>query len=61
MYSHERTDFIETNLRPSLEESVSQHISSMESTIADFDKYRARLQVVREEKHRQTIEFMGMH
>ncbi|XP_068740348.1 elongator complex protein 1-like [Montipora capricornis] len=57
MYKHDRTDVIETHLREALDEAYHRHISSIEEQEELFEKYTKRLQVVRETKERQSIEF----
>ncbi|XP_061166857.1 putative elongator complex protein 1 [Saccostrea echinata] len=57
MYKHSRTDFIETNLKPAMLESYEGQMESLESMRADFEKYRKRLKVIREEKERSRLEF----
>ncbi|XP_056022733.1 putative elongator complex protein 1 [Ostrea edulis] len=58
MYKHNRTDFIETNLKPAMMESYEGQMESLETMRGDFDKYRKRLKVVREEKERSRLEFL---
>jgi len=57
MYKHERTDIVETHLKGALEEAYNHHMSTIEEQKELFDKYTKRLQVVREIKERQSIEF----
>lgn len=57
MYKHSRMDFIETNLKPAMVENYESLMESLETMRADFDKYRKRLKVVREEKERERLEF----
>lgn len=59
MYKHSRMDFIETNLKPAMVENYESLMESLETMWADFDKYRKRLKVVREEKERERLEFQG--
>ena len=59
MYKHSRTDFIETNLKPAMMENYEGQMESLEALLIDFDKYRKRLKVVREEKERSRLEFLG--
>ena len=59
MYKHSRTDFIETNLKPAMMENYEGQMESLEALRIDFDKYRKRLKVVREEKERSRLEFLG--
>lgn len=59
MYKHSRMDFIETNLKPAMVENYESLMESLETMGADFDKYRKRLKVVREEKERERLEFQG--
>lgn len=59
MYKHSRMDFIETNLKPAMVENYESLMESLETMRADFDKYRKRLKVVREEKERERLEFQG--
>jgi len=59
MYKYGRTDFIETNLIGALTDNYSQLMESLESSQADFDKYKCRLAVVREEKEKARLEFLG--
>ncbi|XP_078368242.1 elongator complex protein 1-like isoform X2 [Oculina patagonica] len=57
MYKHDRTDIVETHLRGALEEALSHSVSTVEDQKELFDKYTKRLQVVREIKERQSVEF----
>lgn len=59
MYKHTRMDFIETNLKPAMVENYESLMESLETMRVDFDKYRKRLKVVREEKERERLEFQG--
>lgn len=59
MYKHTRMDFIETNLKPAMVENYESLMESLETMWVDFDKYRKRLKVVREEKERERLEFQG--
>ena len=59
MYKHSRTDFIETNLKPAMMENYEGQMESLEALRIDFDKYRKRLKVVKEEKERSRLEFLG--
>nr|XP_022331417.1 putative elongator complex protein 1 [Crassostrea virginica]XP_022331418.1 putative elongator complex protein 1 [Crassostrea virginica] len=58
MYKHSRTDFIETNLKPAMMENYEGQMESLEALRIDFDKYRKRLKVVKEEKERSRLEFL---
>ncbi|XP_067016133.1 elongator complex protein 1-like [Acropora muricata] len=57
MYRHERMDIIETHLKGALDEAYHRHISAIEEQKELFEKYTKRLQVVRETKRLQNIEF----
>ncbi|XP_073242058.1 elongator complex protein 1-like [Porites lutea] len=57
MYKHKRRDILETHLKGALEEAYNHHISSIEEQKELFEKYTKRLQVVREIKEKQNIEF----
>lgn len=57
MYKHERTDIVETHLEGALDEACNNQMSTIEEQKELFDKYIKRLQVVRETKERQSIEF----
>ena len=58
MYKHGRTDFIETNLKPSLLESFQNQTSLIEKLKKDFDHHRARLAIVREQKEKARLELL---
>ncbi|XP_020621181.1 elongator complex protein 1-like isoform X1 [Orbicella faveolata] len=57
MYKHERTDIVETHLRGALEEAFNNNMSTIEDQKGLYDKYTKRLQVVRDIKERQNVEF----
>ena len=59
MYKNKRTDFIETDLKSQLMESFDQHIVTMETMRQDFEKYKTRLGVVRQEKEKARLELLG--
>jgi elongator complex protein 1 len=52
MYRHRRTDFLETNLKPALEECVDAQMTSLDVLQEEFTKYTGRLTLVRQEKER---------
>jgi len=56
MYKFRRTDFIETNLKPSLVEACTHQMALIDSSLTQFTRHRDRLRVVREEKHKQRLE-----
>ncbi|KAJ8304476.1 hypothetical protein KUTeg_018059 [Tegillarca granosa] len=58
MYKHNRTDFIETDLKSALVDNYETMLESLVSMQAEFEKYRSRLKVVRVEKEKARIEFM---
>ena len=59
MYKYKRTDFIETDLKSQLQESLENHLTSLEQMRETFDKHKARLVVVRQEKEKARLELMG--
>ena len=59
MYKNKRTDFIETDLKSQLMESFDQHMVTMETMRQDFEKYKTRLGVVRQEKEKARLELLG--
>ena len=59
MYKHNRTDFIETNLKSALVDSYDHQMESLQSMQEEFDRHRKRLNVVREEKEKARLEFQG--
>lgn len=50
-------DFIEINLKLVMVENYESLMEFLEIMRVDFDKYRKRLKVVREEKERERLEF----
>ena len=61
MYKYKRTDFIETDLKSQLMESLEHHMVTMEIMRKDFEKYRSRLSVVRQEKEKARLELLGKY
>ena len=61
MYKYKRTDFIETDLKSQLMESLEHHMVTMETMRKDFEKYRSRLGVVRQEKEKARLELLGKY
>ena len=59
MYKHNRTDFIETNLKSALTETYEHQIDTMKNLHSDFEKYSNRLDVVRKQKEKERLEFLG--
>ena len=59
MYKYKRTDFIETDLKSQLMESFEQHMVTMETMRNDFEKYKTRLAVLRQEKEKARLELIG--
>ena len=59
MYKYKRTDFIETDLKSQLMESFDHHMVTMETMRQEFEKYKTRLGVVRQEKEKTRIELLG--
>ena len=59
MYKHQREDFIETNLLTALDEQWDQYTDSLNTSHEEFEKYCKRLQVVRQEKEKARLEFLG--
>ncbi|XP_050400730.1 putative elongator complex protein 1 [Patella vulgata] len=58
MYRNRRTDFIETHLKPALEDKYNQEMESLESLQTQFIKYRNRLKIVRHNKERERLEIL---
>ncbi|WAR00251.1 ELP1-like protein [Mya arenaria] len=58
MHKYKRTDFIETDLKPQLLESVEGLHGNLEQTRNTFLKQKARLAVVRQEKEKQRLELI---
>ena len=59
MYKYKRTDFIETDLKTQLMESFDHHMVTMDTMRQEFEKYKTRLGVVRQEKEKARIELLG--
>ena len=59
MYKYKRTDFIETDLKSQLMESFDHHMVTMDTMRQEFEKYKTRLGVVRQEKEKARIELLG--
>ena len=59
MYKYKRTDFIETDLKSQLMESFDHHMITMETMRQEFEKYKTRLGVLRQEKEKARIELLG--
>lgn len=60
MYKHERTDFIESDLTAALVDSYNNHLANIDTLRSDFERYRTRLAVVRQEKERVRLEILGV-
>jgi len=56
MYKYQRTDFIETDLKPALVEACSHQMALIDSSLKQFTQHRNRLKVVREQKRKQRLE-----
>ncbi|XP_077988781.1 elongator complex protein 1-like isoform X3 [Glandiceps talaboti] len=54
IYRHKRLDFIETNLRPGLLQNYNTYTTLLESMLLQFERQKARLQVVRETKEKRS-------
>ena len=59
MYKYKRTDFIESDLKSQLTESYDHHMVTLETMRQDFEKYKTRLDVVRQEKEKARLELLG--
>ncbi len=59
MHKYRRTDFIETNLKQALQDGQSDLVGLVQATRAQFERHKARLQVVREEKEKARLEMLG--
>lgn len=53
MYTHGRTDIIETHLKSAISESCEETMATMESQRSDMERYVDRLTAVRQEKARR--------
>ncbi|KAL8606732.1 hypothetical protein ACOMHN_018766 [Nucella lapillus] len=53
MYTHGRTDIIETHLKSAIKESCEETLGTLESQQTDLDHYMDRLTAVRQEKERR--------
>ncbi len=60
MNKHNRTDFIETNLKGAILDSFENHTTWISETESKFIQYRERLAVVREEKEKKQLELLGL-
>ncbi|XP_072037766.1 putative elongator complex protein 1 [Amphiura filiformis] len=58
MHKYNRTDFVETNLKPALTESFSMHIASLENYTTVFERHKSRLAVVRQLKEQARLEML---
>ncbi|XP_053405572.1 putative elongator complex protein 1 [Mercenaria mercenaria] len=58
MHKYRRTDFIETDLKSQLLESFDGHVSNLDQMKENFEKYRTRLGVVRQEKEQARLELI---
>ncbi|CAB4001430.1 Elongator complex 1 [Paramuricea clavata] len=58
IYKHDREDIIETHFQPALCEACEQTLASFESKKEDFEQYRTRLGVVREEKEKRKLQLI---
>jgi len=56
MYKYQRTDFIETDLKPAIIEACSHQGALIDSSLTQFTRHRDRLTVVRQQKHRQRLD-----
>ena len=59
MYSHGRTDIIETHLKAAIGEASQETMATLESQQSDMERYVDRLAVVRQEKERRRQELWG--
>ncbi|ESP00729.1 hypothetical protein LOTGIDRAFT_112482, partial [Lottia gigantea] len=55
MYRYKRQDFVETNLKPALEEKIANELESLENLKSDYIKYKTRLGVVRNTKENERL------
>ncbi|KAK2177216.1 hypothetical protein NP493_613g03011 [Ridgeia piscesae] len=58
MYKFGRTDFIETNLKPTLTDTYQHHMTFLEGARADFERHLCRLAIVRQEKRKAWLDLM---
>ncbi|XP_064620717.1 putative elongator complex protein 1 isoform X2 [Lineus longissimus] len=58
IHKHNRLDFIESDLKAALVESCESYEQLLSGLETDFDKYRARLAVVRAQKERERLEIL---
>jgi len=61
MYKFGRTDFIETNLKPTLTDTYQHHMTFLEGARADFERHLCRLAIVRQEKRKAWLDLMGRY
>ena len=59
MYSHGRTDIIETHLKGAISEASQETVAMLENQQSEMERYVDRLAVVREEKERRRQELWG--
>lgn len=50
---------METDLKPHLTETFDGHLSNLDQMKENFEKYRTRLVVVRQEKEKARLELIG--
>ena len=59
MYSHGRTDIIETHLKGAISEASQETVAMLENQQSEMERYVDRLAIVREEKERRRQELWG--
>ena len=59
MYSHGRTDIIETHLKGAIDEACQETMAMLEGQQSDLERYVDRLAVVRQEKERRSQQLWG--
>ena len=59
MYKHGRSDFIESDLEPALEEAHVNQVTTVDQMRTDFERHKNRLVAVRQEKERVRLELIG--
>ena len=59
MYKHGRTDFIESDFEPALDETHTAHMEGIDQMRNNFERHTNRLVAVRQEKERVRLELLG--
>ena len=59
MYSHGRTDIIETHLKGAISEASQETMATLENQQSEMEHHVARLAIVREEKERRRQALWG--